>query len=594
MKRIIFTSYDDLNDNNLLQTNFNSKDKNSEYFNKFLKDKKGDDKDIIAKKQITDYFDRLVENKKNYANSIGVDFKFYHNTMQNFFVSDELEFTKVNLYKHHLMHKLAEEYDEVMYIDMDVVFNTKKNVFEELELNKGIHILDQDEDIHSKDINELLFKKIGLRNPTLKYHITKDLLNGKDNHVINTGVVIGKSKHLKQIKLVERLPGIIAKINNLKNQIVFDGNPVYLRAHYYPNNESAFSYILEEYNIPYVIMDKKWHTICDHVVKQKSEAEIYHFINKNFYAFFKNKTKAVFSIYVKIDDANLDNPKGYANNKISKSKQTQILLEQYKDDLYKNKKEYAKSIGAEFILFERNEKYETFLKRFPDLSEYDVVNLYKIYLLDELTKQYDYVLYLDYDVIALNNIDFFEHVPVENAIGCFYFTAEDLNIPKDNSYYFKDYNWDFRSPHSKYWNAHALLSEEYLDPENVIFNTGVIGASRKMMAKLDYFSDIDKIIQTMKDLKESSMYPKKVQAAFGYDNETIFSYKVKKNNVPIHLLGKYWHYKHEYKNKYSFIKGTSFYKADKYELEINVKKHNVVFAHFISKNFGIFFDKDNL
>jgi hypothetical protein len=419
MKRIIFTSYDDLSVNNISK------------------------QDFVSKNQIADYFDRLVENKKSYADSIGVDFKLYHNTMQDFAVSGELEFTRVNLYKHHLMHKLAEEYDEVMYVDMDVVFNTTKNVFEELQLEQGIHVIHQDEEIVSKNINELLFKQLGLRNSTLKYHITKDLLDGKDNHVINTGVVIGKAKHLKQIKLIERLSDIIEKINDLKNQIGSGKNIVYLRAFYYPNNESVFSYILEKYDIPYVIMDKKWHTICDYVARKKVSAEIYHFINKNFYSFFKNKTKAVFSIYVKIDDSKLDSPNGYKDNEIPKSKQTQILLEQYKDDLYKNKEEYAKAIGAEFFLFKRDEKYETFLKRFPDLSEYDVVNLYKIYLLDELTKQYDYVLYLDYDVIAVNDIDFFEHVPVENAIGCYYATPESLDIPKNKGYYFKTYGKDF-------------------------------------------------------------------------------------------------------------------------------------------------------
>lgn len=567
MKRIIFTSYDDLKTNNLSKL------------------------DSTAENQIADYFDRLVENKKNYAKSICVDFKLYHNTMQDFAVTGELEFTKVNLYKHHLMHELAKQYDEVMYVDMDVVFNTTKNVFEELQLDQGIHVIHQDEEILSKNINEILFQKLGLRNSTLKYHITKDLLDGKDNHVINTGVIIGKSEHLKQIKLVERLPDIIEKINDLKNQIGSGKDFVYLRGYYYPNNESVFSYILEEYDIPYIIMDKKWHTICDYVARQKSEAEIYHFVNKNFYAFFKNKTKAIFSIYVKIDDVNLDNPSSAVDSIIPKSKQTQILLEQYKDQLYANKEQYAKAIGAEFILFQRDEKYETFLKRFPDLSEYDVVNLYKIYLLDELTKQYDYVLYLDYDVVALNSIDFFDHVPVENAIGCYYSTPESLDIPKDKNNYFKNYSKDFRSPHSKYWNAHALLSEEDLDPENVVFNTGIIGASKKMMDKLDYFSDIDKTIQTMKALKESSMYPEKVQAAFGYDNETIFSYKVKKNKVPVYQLGSDWHYKHNYKNKDSFTKGTSSYTLDKYEFELDVKRHNVVLAHFISKNFGIYFER---
>ena len=127
-----------------------------------------------------EYFDKLVANKENYANSINVEFKLYHNTMNDFDVVGELEFTKVNLYKHHLMAKLAEEYDEVMYVDMDVLFNTDENVFDELDLNSGIHIIDQDKDIEHRDINEVIFEMIGLRNPTLKYHITRDLLGGKE------------------------------------------------------------------------------------------------------------------------------------------------------------------------------------------------------------------------------------------------------------------------------------------------------------------------------------------------------------------------------------------------------------------------------
>ena len=57
---------------------------------------------------------------------------------------------------------------------------------------------------------------IGLRNPTLKYHITRDLLGGKENHVMNTGIMIAKSEHIKQIKFIERLPSIIEKIDKLK------------------------------------------------------------------------------------------------------------------------------------------------------------------------------------------------------------------------------------------------------------------------------------------------------------------------------------------------------------------------------------------
>ena len=47
----------------------------------------------------------------------------------------------------------------------------------------------------------------GMRNPTLKYYITKDLLNGKDNHVINTGIMIGNSSDIKKLTIYKKITG---------------------------------------------------------------------------------------------------------------------------------------------------------------------------------------------------------------------------------------------------------------------------------------------------------------------------------------------------------------------------------------------------
>lgn len=541
---------------------------------------------------INEYFDLLVENKKQYADRIGVDFIFYHNTMKDFDVPHcDNQFTKINLYKHHLMDQLADQYDQVMYVDMDVVFNTDENVFEAIDLSKGITVRDQDDDVLHKDIEKAVYKDFGVRNPTLKYHITKDLLNGKDNHVINTGVMIGKSEHIKQIKFVERLPKISTRIQKLKEKAVDGDKLKYVRNWYYPNNESIFSYILERYNIPYQLMDKQWHTIRDNTPTENLTGKVIHFINKRFVTFFQNKTKAVFSIYINIEDSKLDEPGNYTGDDINKSKRTQIELEKYKQNLIENKKRYCQSIGAEFLLYQDDNQYRQFRERFVDLSEYDIINLYKIYLLDQLTKQYDMVLYIDFDVYCRRNVDFFNYVPVETHIGCLYNTKADLNIDSTIDY-IRNYCFDFRSPHSKYWNAHALLTEEGLDGENVVFNTGIVGATRAVMEKLDYFSDIDEVIETMKQLKQESIYPENISAQFGYDNETIFSYKVKKNKVPVHQLDQRWHYKHLaqwiQKNNINYnsrkvISSTAF--------EASMADVNPVLIHFISKQFFMVFDE---
>ena len=568
MKRVIFTTYDDIND--------------------------ADDKwNILSfqKNQINDYFDYLVKNKKDYANSIGADFILYHNTMKNFEIDASFEFAKVNLYKHHLMATLAEEYDEVMYVDMDVVFNTQKNVFEELDLSKGIYVRDQDYDILNKEINKVFLSHVGQRNPTLKYHITKDLLDGKDCHVINTGIMIGKSQHIKLIRFTDRLPEIIKKINKLKYDSL--ENSAYLRMFYYPNNESIFSYILEKYNVPYVLMEEKWHFIIDEKPANINWAniEIAHIISKKFNIFFNDKTKLIYSIYIEIPDERLDNPKGSADDPVNKSKRTQERLAKYSSNLYENHNNYAKSIGAKYLHFTRDKQYEEFFSRFPDISEYDVVNLYKVYLLDELVKEHDLVLYVDFDVYFVNTIDAFNYLNAETCICSDVSTASDNEIYANKPDYFKEYNRDFRNPQSKYWNAHALLSEEFIDPDHMIFNTGIMMASKKVMDQIDYFSDIEDVISTMKELKSDSIYPSNVQAAFGYDNETIMGYKVKKNNAPIHPLSKTWHLKHDYNKIKSYDNTSVEFKNAKHKLEMDIMENKTTIVHFISKNFGLVFDQ---
>lgn len=562
MKRVIFTIYFDIIDK-------------SNYENQML---------------VNEYFDRLIENKKQYAKHIGVDFKFFHNTSIETTLFNEFNFTEINLYKHFLMEQLAEEYDEIMYIDMDVLFNTKENVFNELNLSDGIHIKDQDCDIKNKNIMEVLYKSTGNRSPTLKYHITKELLNGKDNHVLNTGIIIGKSEHIKLINFFNRLPNIIKKINVIKRSA---DNPCFLKTHFYPNNEAIFSYILEKYNIPYVLLDNKWHNIVDSTPKtiDFDNTKIFHFINKKFNCFFNDKSKVVFSIYIKIPDEKLDNPKNFPDDSTLKSKRTVERLTAYKDKIIDNHKSYAESIGATYIIFENNDQYQKFSSNFSFLSEYDKINLYKIWLLDMLTNQFDLVLYVDLDVYFRQDIDIFNFVPAEYSLCCQYRDRSSLKIQSSN-YYFKSYNYDFRNPHSKYWNCHALLDHDEKDSENNVFNTGILAASKHVMNQVNYFDNIEKLLLKMKTLKEDtcSMYPDKIKESFGYDNETILSYKVKINQVPTFNLDLYWHYKHEYRSLESFNQDHIAFKIDKEHLLAECKKNKTVIIHFISKNFGLVFD----
>ena len=61
-------------------------------------------------------------------------------------------------------------------------------------------------------------------------------------------------------------------------------------------------------------------------------------------------------------------------------------------------------------MFEYDKRYQTFEKNlrkdFPELTGYEIVNFYKIHLLYELAKEYDEILYLDFDAVPLTKDPF--------------------------------------------------------------------------------------------------------------------------------------------------------------------------------------------
>ena len=415
MKRIIFTLYKNLKSDNKL--------------------------DILNHKKIKQYYIKLLKNKADYAEKIGVDFKLYdsHTELldkQNIFNQyySFNDFVEINLYKHFLMQELADEYDEILYVDFDVLFNTDENFFEVWDLSKGIVIKDQNDQIKTKNINENA--DIRERSPTLKYFITYDLLGKQNNNVINTGIIGATSKYIKKLNFTKRFFNIKNKIEKLKDE------SHEVRKLYYPNNEAIFSYILEKYNIPYQLMNDEWHDIRDHNIVERPLGKIIHFINKIFEIYYKEKSRIVFSLYIDIPKKKLDNPGKYIwDKKLNKSERTKLEFKKYWDKLLDNKKEYAKNIGADWKLFGNDKQYKEFVKRFPNISEYNIVNFYKIYLIEELTKKYDYVLYLDFDVVANRMIDFFEYNDVEKYICCqTQSITHDLKLDTNN--YKRDYIYD--------------------------------------------------------------------------------------------------------------------------------------------------------
>ena len=74
------------------------------------------------------------------------------------------------------------------------------------------------------------------------------------------------------------------------------------------------------------------------------------------------------------------------------------------------------------------------------------------------------------------------------------------------------------------------LLEHGLNPKNDVINTGIIGARKEDIQKLDFFGKFKDTIDLMTELRNdtSGLYPQNIIDMFRYDNETIFSYRNEK------------------------------------------------------------------
>ena len=253
----------------------------------------------------------------------------------------------------------------------------------------------------------------------------------------------------------------------------------------------------------------------------------------------------IFSIFIDIPEDKLDNPGWYENGvqvKTDKSLQTKNALYNNRVELERRQREYAESLNVEYRLLGNDKEYKDFckyMKDYPMISEYDIINFYKHWAMKNFAENYDQVCYLDFDVVPNTDENVFNIIQSGFGVA----DSNDLAAWGKNISATK-YNTCIRNPSSKYWNTYAMLLEDGLEPDNDVFNTGIMVAGYNIIQELGYFHEFEKTLDLMTYLKEEedSIHPPNIQRVFNYDNETVFSYLVKKRNISIDWLPKEWHY----------------------------------------------------
>lgn len=280
----------------------------------------------------------------------------------------------------------------------------------------------------------------------------------------------------------------------------------------------------------------------------------------------------IYSIYIDIDEKNLDNPGWWENGvqiKTNKSLETKLAFLRNYEKLNQVKKDYAENIGADYILFENDNQYKNYFKSFkknyPQISEYDVVNFYKQWLMLKMAEKYDNVCYLDFDVIPNTKEDIFKAHKIDTHFAC----AENNSLAVWGKIIDSNrYNTCIRNPASKYWNCHAMLFQEGYEPETDVFNTAIMVSSSKIINQLNYFGNFDETLKLMSFVKndKNSIYPHNIKRVFGYDNETVFAYKRVVNEIEIDYITDDWHWR----------------------VDTDIWKEDAKMFHVMNKKFGLF------
>ena len=168
------------------------------------------------------------------------------------------------------------------------------------------------------------------------------------------------------------------------------------------------------------------------------------------------------------------------------------LYEKYRNQFNTSKEKYANRLGADYYLL----GYDSFVDKF-DTSYYNRICYLRFYHGENLSKDYDQVLYLDFDVLC----------ETEESIFDEYIGGIQLN-------------WDeylrYDGPHKHREKCRAVKELDDSLDHLIVFNTSVMLFDYASIKTLDFFN------------------------GKGENNEVRFSYQAQRNNVLLNYFGYEW------------------------------------------------------
>ena len=200
----------------------------------------------------------------------------------------------------------------------------------------------------------------------------------------------------------------------------------------------------------------------------------------------------------------------------------------YKDDLIKCKEDYAEVCGAEFVLHS------------TPTTDYNSIQFEKIRLLEEYAKEYDEVIYLDFDVVPTSYApSLFESADM-NTI-CMHPLRRDLKRRSLREALNRD-GLDNQNVFVKTCAKRSMLLIDGIVANDLLYNTGVVAGNSEVIGKLNFTNRVEEMNDLLIESKDDSLYPPVVTDQFFLNNEVFMSYIVEKDNIPHTDLPMSWNF----------------------------------------------------
>ena len=257
------------------------------------------DKSKQTKNYFAKYYDKLKQRQVDYARTLNVDYILHE--YDNDYIKYVSYFKKnypqisvydiINFYKQELMKRYAHKYDEVCYLDFDVIPNTDESIFNVVKHDE-FGCADSNREAEWGKKVEVKYYNTCIRNPSSKYWNCHAMLNeiglDPDTDVFNTGIMVAASKMIKRLDYF----GEFEEVLDLMSKVKYDKSSMYphnIQRIFNYDNETVFAFkrVVNNIKIKYLgndwhhkVQDEKWYVFNEN-------AKMYHVINKRFGKFLK-------------------------------------------------------------------------------------------------------------------------------------------------------------------------------------------------------------------------------------------------------------------------------------------------------------------